>query len=95
MIVAKIAKAVLKLLLPQMAELLVPVKKYCFEENELDVKLRELEQKTTDQGFRITTLTDMVKSKDEIVDNMKEELKSMSKIMTKLSNKSAFKKLFK
>ena len=93
MIIGKIAQAVIKIILPQMAELLVPVKKYCFEDNELDIKLRELEQKTTDQGFRITTLTDMVKSKDEIIDNMKEEIKSMNKILNKLKNKKIFKSL--
>tara|TARA_Y100000310_G_C20228303_1_gene598995 strand:- start:43 stop:324 length:282 start_codon:yes stop_codon:yes gene_type:complete len=91
MIIGKIAQAVIKIILPQMAELLVPVKKYCFEDNELDIKLRELEQKTTDQGFRITTLTDMVKSKDEIIDNMKEEIKSMNKILNKVKNMKKFK----
>ena len=91
MIIGKIAQAVIKIILPQMAELLVPVKKYCFEDNELDIKLRELEQKTTDQGFRITTLTDMVKSKDEIIDIMKEEIKSMNKILNKVKNMKKFK----
>ena len=85
MIVGKLAKVLLKIILPQIAELLVPVKKYCFEDNELDVKTRELEQKVTDMGFRITALTDMIKAKDEIVDNMKEDMK-------KISNMKAFKK---
>ena len=79
MIVGKLAKVLLKIILPQIAELLVPVKKYCFEDNELDVKTRELEQKVTDQGFRITTLTDMIKARDEIVDNMKEDMKALKK----------------
>jgi len=83
--IGKIAKAVLKLLLPQMAELLVPIKKYCFEDNELDIKQRELEQKITDFGFRITTLTDMIKARDEIIDNLKEDMK-------KISNMKVFKK---
>ena len=101
MIVGKIAKTVLKLILPQIAELLVPVKKYCFEDNELDIKSREFEQKLTDQAFRITALVDMVKSKVEIIDNMKEELKEVNKvldetkdIMKKLKNKKMFKSLF-
>ena len=85
MIIGKLAQAVLKLLLPQIAELLVPVKKYCFEDNELDIKYRELEQKVTDQGFRITTLTDMIKARDEIIDSMKDDMK-------KISNMKAFKK---
>ena len=70
MIIGKIAQAVLKLVLPQVAELLVPVKKYCFEDNENNIKLRELEQTVTDQGFRITTQTDMIKVRDEKIDNI-------------------------
>jgi len=85
MIISKLAQAVLKRLLPQIAELLVPVKKYCFEDNELDIKYRELEQKITDQGFRITVLTDMVKARDEIIDKMEDMFK-------KLKNTKAFKK---
>ena len=77
MFIGKLAKTVLKLLLPQIAELLVPVKKYCFEENEVDIKCKELEQKVTDQGFRLTTLTDMVKTRDEIIDNIQESLKKI------------------
>jgi|TARA_Y100000034_G_scaffold19721_1_gene22344 predicted amino acid-binding ACT domain protein len=94
MIVGKIAKAVLKLILPQIAELLVPVKKYCFEDNELDIKSREFEQKLTDQAFRITALVDMVKSKVEIIDNMKEELKEVNGVIKKIKNKKMFKSLF-
>ena len=86
MIVGKIAQAVLKLILPQVAELLVPVKKYCFEDNELDVKCQELEQKITDQGFKMTKLIDMVKARDEIIDNMTGDMK-------KIRNMKVFKKL--
>ena len=86
MIVGKIAQAVLKLILPQVAELLVPVKKYCFEDNELDVKCQELEQKITDQGFKMTKLIDMVKARDEIIDNVTEDMK-------KIRNMKVFKKL--
>ena len=86
MILTKIAKAVLKLIMPQVVELLVPVKKYCFEDNELDVKCKELEQKITDQGFRITTLADMLKSRDEIIDNITSDLK-------RIRNMKVFKKL--
>ena len=88
MIIGKLAKAVLKLILPQIAELLVPVKKYCFEDNELDIKCNELEQKVTDLGFRITTQTDMIKARDEIVDNLKDDMK-------KIRNMKVFKKLGK
>ena len=86
MIVGKIAQAVLKLILPQVAELLVPVKKYCFEDNELDVKCQELEQKITDQGFKMTKLIDMVKARDEIIDNVTGDMK-------KIRNMKVFKKL--
>ena len=81
-----IAQAVIKIILPQVAELLVPVKKYCFEDNELDVKCQELEQKITDQGFKMTKLIDMVKARDEIIDNVTGDMK-------KIRNMKVFKKL--
>ena len=88
MIIGKLVKVLLKIIMPQVVELLVPVKKYCFEDNELDIKCNELEQKVTDLGFRITTLTDMIKARDEIIDNMKDDMKT-------IRNMKVFKKLAK
>ncbi len=76
-----------KLAMPLIMDLIKPIKKYCFEDNELDIKCKELEQKITDQGFRITTLTDMVKQRDEAIDEIKETLKA-------IKNKKTFKKIF-
>tara|TARA_Y100000310_G_scaffold334196_1_gene413356 strand:+ start:936 stop:1163 length:228 start_codon:yes stop_codon:yes gene_type:complete len=73
--------------MPLIMDLIKPIKKYCFEDNELDIKCKELEQKITDQGFRITTLTDMVKQRDEAIDEIKETLKA-------IKNKKTFKKIF-
>ena len=86
MIIGGIAKAVFKLLLPEVLERIAPLRKYVDEDNELDVKCRELEQKITDYGFRMTKLVDMVKARDEIIDNMKAD-------MTKIRNMKVFKKL--
>ena len=85
MIIGGIARAVFKLLLPEVIERIAPLRKYVDEDNELDIKCRELEQKITDQGFRITVLTDMVKARDEIIDKMEDMFK-------KLKNTKAFKK---
>ena len=91
--IGKIAKAVIKLVMPDVMELLVPLKKYAFEENELDIKCRELEQKVTDQGFRITTLADMLKSKLESVDKIERDMEDISDTFKRLKNKKVFKKL--
>ena len=50
------------------------------------IDLKELEQKITDQGFRMTKLIDMVKARDEIIDNMTGDMK-------KIRNMKVFKKL--
>ena len=91
--IGKIAKAVIKIIMPDVAELLVPLKKYAFEENELDIKCRELEQKVTDLGFRITTLADMLKSKLESVDKIERDMEDISDTFKRFKNKAAFKKL--
>ena len=67
-----IPQLVLKFVLPKVLELLVPYKKYCFEDNELDIKCRELEQKLTDQGHKMITLIDMIKARDEAIDKLEE-----------------------
>ena len=80
MIISKIAKAVLKLLLPDVTEHLLKIFKldkmlnYMELPNEADMKIEKLEEK---------------------IKMMAEEAGEVKDIITKLSNKSAFKKLFK
>ena len=80
MIISKIAKAVLKLLLPHVTEHLLKIFKldkmlnYMELPNEADMKIEKLEEK---------------------IKMMAEEAGEVKDIITKLTNKSAFKKLFK
>ena len=80
MIISKIAKAVLKLLLPDVTEHLLKIFKldkmlnYMELPNEADMKIEKLEEK---------------------IKMMAEEAGEVKDIITKLTNKSAFKKLFK
>ena len=80
MIISKIAKAVLKLLLPDVTEHLLKIFKldkmlnYMELPNEADMKIEKLEEK---------------------IKMMAEEAGEVKDIITKLSNKSAFRKLFK
>ena len=74
----------LKLLSPKVIKAII---KYVFEDNKLDItvrelksKVRELEQKCTDNGFRITAVVDMVKGHTESVDKFDEKLKQIDKI---------------
>ena len=91
--IGRIAKAVLKLIMPEVLELLVPLKKYAFEDNELDIKCRELEQIVTNQGFKITSLVDMLKNKLENVDKIEQDMVDISDTFKRLKNKKAFKSL--
>ena len=72
MIQGLLIKQLMKVLMPILADHLAPMKKYVFEDNELDVKCRELEQKLTDQGHKMTTLIDMIKARDEAIDKLEE-----------------------
>lgn len=93
MIIGKLAKIVIKIIMPDILELLVPLKKYVHEDNELDVKARELEQKLTDQAFRITSLTDLLKDKLENVDKIEKDIVDISDTFKRLKNKKVFKSL--
>jgi len=55
--------------------------------NELDVGLRDLEKKVTDDAFRITAAVDMIKAQSESVDKLLEGYKSINKLIENLSSK--------
>ena len=77
--------------------------KYVFEENELDkktdehdVQIRDLEQKCTDNGFKVTTMQEVLKGLDDdshppAIDL--DEWRDMKATIKKLKNKKAFKSL--
>ncbi len=82
--------------MPQVIKLLVPVKKYCFEDNELDIKCRDLEQKCTDIGFKVEAMKTLIKDLDDkshppAIDL--EEWEDVKDTIKKIKNKKVFKSL--
>ena len=82
MIQGKIVQMVLKLVLPQLIKhpIIKGLIKYKEEPNDVDIKVRDLEKKITDIGFKATATIDMVKKDAESIDIISEKVKSFEKI---------------
>ena len=61
--------------------------KYKDEPNELDIGMKDLEKKATDDGFRITAAVDMMKGYAESIDKLTESVKSINKVIDRFDNK--------
>ena len=85
MIQAKLLGMVLSAILkhPKIMELF----KYKDEPNELDVAVKDLEQKITDVGFKLTASVDMIKGYAEAIDIVSDKVKSIDKAINKFDNK--------
>ena len=71
---------------------------YMENDNELDIQFRDIEQKCTDIGFRVTAMQDVLKdlgddSHPPVIPT--EEWEQMKADMKKIRNRKAFKKLVK
>ena len=88
MIVGKIARAVLKLILPDVTEHLMRV----FKMDKL-VSYMELPNEADRGVLKLQDELNMVKAELKGLNALKEEIKSMSKIINKLKNKKIFKSL--
>ena len=97
-----IPQMLLKLLLPKAADYVAKifkldkVLKYVEETNELDVQMIDIEKKTTDIGFKVTAMQDVLKGLGEdqhppAIDL--DEWEQMKTDMKKIRNKGAFKKI--
>ena len=61
--------------------------KYKDEPNELDIGMRDLERKVTDDGFRITAAVDVIKGYTETIDNIFERVKEIDKVIDRFDDK--------
>ena len=97
-----IPQMVLKFVLPKVMEHVMKVYKlhkvlkYVEEDNELDIQVRDIEQKCTDIGFKVTAMQDVLKSLGEdqhppAIDL--DEWEQMKTDMKKIRNKGVFKSL--
>ena len=81
---------VLKLILPKVMDHVAKVFKlskvlsYVEQDNELDVQMRDIEQKCTDIGFKVTAMQTVLKDLD---------LEDMQETIKKIKNKNVFKSL--
>ena len=93
-----IPAVIIKLILPKVADQLMKmfkldkVLRYVEEDNELDVKMRDIERKCTDIGFKVTAMQTVVKDMgddqhDPVIDL--EEWKEVKETIRKLKNKKA------
>ena len=97
-----IPQMLLKLLLPKVADHIMKMFKldkvlsYVEDDNELDIQMRDIEQKCTDIGFKVTTMQTVVKDLGEdthppVIDV--EEWEKVKADMKKIRNMKVFKKL--
>ena len=95
---------VLKFILPKVMDHVAKVFKldkllrYMEEPNELDVQMRDVEQKCTDIGFKVTAMQTVIKdlgdqSHPPVIDI--KEFEEMKAVIKKIKNKKAFKSLGK
>ena len=93
---------VLKFVLPKVMEHIMSVFKldkvlrYVEEPNELDVQVRDIEQKCTDIGFRVTAMQTVLKDLNDdshppVIDQ--DEWEDVKATIKKIKNKKAFKSL--
>ena len=85
MIQAKLIGLVLKALFK--SDIFQGLIKYKDEDNELDIKVRDLENNITDIGFKHTAVIDMVKGYSETIDNVEQNVKSIDKVIKKVESK--------
>ena len=85
-----IPQMLLKFILPKVMDHVAKVFKlpkvlsYVEQDNELDVQMRDIEQKCTDIGFKVTAMETVLKDLD---------LEDMQETIKKIKNKNVFKSL--
>jgi len=85
-----IPQMLLKFILPKVMDHVAKVFKlpkvlsYVEQDNELDVQMRDIEQKCTDIGFKVTAMETVLKDLD---------LEDMQETIKKIKNKKVFKSL--
>ena len=85
MIQAKLLEMVLRAILkhPKMRELF----KYKDEPNECDLAVRDLEQKVTNIGFKVTATVDLIKGYAESIDKVCDKVRDIDKVIDRFEDK--------
>ena len=95
-LLAKAMPSITRKIAEELAHRFKPLEKYAFEDNNLDVQMRDMEKKCTDNGFRITAMQTLMKDLGDdqhppVIDL--KEWEEMKAIVKKIKNKKAFKSL--
>ena len=95
-----IPQVLLKLLLPKVMDhamkvfKLDKVLKYVEEPNELDIQVRDVEQKCTDIGFKVNAMQTVLKDLgDDSHQAFEKRIEELEEFIKKMKNKKAFKRL--
>ena len=96
-----IPQVLLKLVLPKVLDHVMKVFKmdkvlrYVEEDNELDVQVRDIEQKCTDIGFKVTAMQTLIKELDENshpIQPFDDRIKKLEEFEKQVRRKKAFKR---
>ena len=96
-----IPQLVLKLILPKVMDHIMKVFKldkvlsYVEEDNELDVQMRDIEQKCTDIGFKVTAMQTILKDLNDDSHSMQpfdDRITKLEEFKKQVSRKKAFKR---
>ena len=95
-LLAKAMPSITRKITEELANRFKPVEKYVFEDNELDVQVRDIEQKCTEIGFKVSAMQTVLKDLDDdshppAIDL--QEWEEMKDTIKKIKNKKAFKSL--
>ena len=94
-LLAKAMPSITRKISEELAHRFKPVEKYVFEDNNLDVQMRDVEQKCTDIGFKVTAMQTVLKDLDDkshppAIDL--EEWEDVKETIKTLKRKKAFKR---
>ena len=64
-LLAKAMPSITRKITEELAHRFKPVEKYVFEDNNLDVQMRDIEKKCTDIGFTVTAMQTVLKDLDD------------------------------
>ena len=95
-LLSKAMPSITRTIVEELAHRFKPIEKYVFEDNNLDVQVRDIEQKCTDIGFRVTAMQTVLKDlgdESQPIQTLEERIAELEVFTKKVKNKKAFKKL--
>tara|TARA_Y100000310_G_C20554174_1_gene749671 strand:+ start:157 stop:456 length:300 start_codon:yes stop_codon:yes gene_type:complete len=95
MIPASFAPMILKIILPQIREILAPLFKYKDEPNELDIQMEDVEKKCSDISIKLEAMESVLKDLDDDshpIQPFDERITKLEEFAKQVRRKKAFKR---